>query len=140
MPHNPRARFLAYVEQVDNGCWIWKGHLDAKGYGAFGIGTKVLRAHRWSFQNIRGETLISGLELDHLCRNRACVNPWHLEQVDHQTNMSRGFHATKTHCIRGHEFNEENTYVDPRGRRNCRRCKPFHKQTPPENEEIRVLN
>lgn len=71
--------------------------------------------------------------MDHLCRNRACCNPHHLEPVDNRTNLMRGdthaaHNAAKTHCVRGHEFTEANTYVVPRGGRACRKCRQILKK------------
>jgi hypothetical protein len=114
-------------------CWIWKGTCDKLGYGRFGIKRsgswiKVL-AHRYSYELLVGK-IPEGVEPDHLCRNPACVNPSHLETVTHQENLRRGEHAngqsTKTHCPKGHPYNEENTYVDKRGGRTCRIC---HKES-----------
>lgn len=116
----------------DGSCWVWPGFTTEKGYGKLTIPApearyRTVRAHRMVWEMIRGP-IPEGLELDHLCRNRACVNPDHLEPVTSRTNTMRGIgptaaNATKTHCLRGHEFNEINTYVRPDGRRQCRACR-----------------
>jgi hypothetical protein len=87
----------------------------------------IVLAHRWAYEFLRAE-IPEGLHIDHLCRNRACVNPWHLEPVTNRVNGLRGEsvaaqHARKTHCIRGHEFTTENTYPIKNGKgRGCREC------------------
>jgi hypothetical protein len=87
----------------------------------------TLLAHRVSYERYVGP-IPEGAHLDHLCRNRACVNPEHLEPVSVQTNILRGVspsavNAAKTECLRGHPFDDENTYVCPAGKRRCRACK-----------------
>lgn len=102
----------------DNGCWIWPFQIDRDGYGKYGSGS----AHRWTYTQVVGP-IPTGLELDHLCRVRACVNPAHLEPVTHLENMRRRS-ALITHCKRGQEFTPENTYLVTHGvpRRCCRAC------------------
>lgn len=104
------------------GCWLWNGYT-AKGYGATYVAGRSVRAHRITYQLANGHT---DLPLDHLCRNRRCANPSHLEAVDNTTNILRGQgvtaeNARKTHCKRGHEFDDKNTYRNTKGR-HCKKC------------------
>ena len=121
-----------------SGCWVWTKSLNSNGYGMLsqGRGKPQLRAHRLAYEQAHGP-IPDGLELDHLCRVRACINPEHLEAVTHQENIRRGGtpatarrlmqdilarRALRTHCKRGHAWVEANIYIDPRGRRSCRLC------------------
>lgn len=104
-------------------CWLWTGAVDPCGYGRFRAHVLV-SAHRWAYEQFVGR-IPDGLELDHACRVRTCVNPAHLEPVTHAENMRRSGpftpNANKTHCARGHAFTPENTY-EYKTRRNCRTC------------------
>ena len=85
-------RFWAKVSGGDvTTCWEWQGSLrHGTGYGDFRVDTPRRElAHRWAYEHLRAE-IPDHLEIDHLCRNRACVNPWHLEPVTHRVNMQRG--------------------------------------------------
>ncbi len=111
-----RARF-----QVGDGCWEWTGRRRAENsYGHIGFQGRNLLAHRLVYELLVGP-IPDGHELDHLCRNKGCVNPDHLEVVTHQENMKR-LMALKTHCPSGHEYTEANIYWYD-GRRLCRRCR-----------------
>lgn len=117
------ARFLNFVEKHDGGCWLWKGYVAKDGYTRFKVNRQSIPAHRFSYELARGP-IPDGLELDHLCRIRHCVNPEHLEAVTHQENQRRGLRGELlTHCPRNHEYTAENTYYPPRGVRVCRMCK-----------------
>lgn len=117
-------------ERIDktapNGCWLWQGALNAAGYGAVGKDNKVLRVHRVTYELLVGP-IPEGMQLDHLCRVRACCNPQHLEPVTNKENWLRGQHHTavmlrENKCKRGHEMTEENTYWRKNGGRLCRAC------------------
>jgi hypothetical protein len=108
------------VEVTDSGCWEWQGYLDRDGYGHDGKGG----AHRSAYVAKFGP-VPPGMQLDHLCRNRRCVNPDHLEPVTHRENQRRGIHGMKTVCKNGHPYDEANTYYRPpaaNGQRDCRKC------------------
>lgn len=121
-------RFAEKIALTDSGCIEWIASHNGVGYGTLTTnryGGKVL-AHRWSYEYHVGP-IPAGLELDHLCRNRACVNPEHLEPVSHRVNTLRGtaptaVNAAKTHCLRGHPFSGDNLHITPKGKRECRAC------------------
>lgn len=128
-------RLAEKVALTDSGCVEWIGGTTSAGYGSLTrgkYGTAVL-AHRLSYEHHNGP-IPTGLQIDHLCRNRLCVNPCHLEPVTQRVNIMRGDsptarNAAKTHCPRGHELVGDNIYLHPtRGHRECRTCQRARNQ------------
>ncbi len=117
-------RFWDKVEKTDY-CWNWKANKYKDGYGQFSIGKRKIAAHRYSYILARGD-IQEDFVVDHLCGNKSCVNPLHLEVVTQKENVKRGIknrtNINKTHCKRGHIFDEENTYINSKGRKVCRQC------------------
>lgn len=122
VPANTRPPIDRFAEKVATSelddCWHWIATCQPNGYGAFGSSGVTHRAHRWSYEHFVGP-IPDGLPLDHLCRNRACVNPEHLEPVTHQVNTRRAMRAA---CVNGHDFSPENTWMH-KGKRYCRTCR-----------------
>jgi HNH endonuclease len=115
---------------MDDGCWEWAGAHNRDGYGTAyttPTGARPLGAHRVVYELLIGP-IPEGLTIDHLCRNRGCVNPAHMEPVPKRTNLLRGVgvgarNAQKTHCSNGHPFTPENTRIRPgNGQRICLQC------------------
>lgn len=113
----------------EQGCMEWMAVCNPGGYGQFWIQDTMRSAHILSYRHLVGD-YDSSMELDHLCRNRKCVRPDHLEPVTKQENIRRGqvglksgaLQRAKTHCVRGHEYDEVNTLIRKNGSRQCRTC------------------
>lgn len=129
-PTSPLAlteRFWAKVEKGD-GCWLWTGATSRRGYGSVTINGRSVATHRASYEAYHGP-IPDGLHVLHSCDTPACVNPEHLRVGTRLDNMrdraERGRHANtvKNACPSGHPYDDSNTYVDPRGNRQCRTCR-----------------
>lgn len=118
--------FRHVTEDAETGCWNFSPATHNR-YGQFTVEGRNWPAHRWLYFRMVAE-LPDSLDLDHLCRNRACVNPEHLDPVTETVNIRRGIspaaeNARKTHCKWGHPLSGENLYMTPEGRRQCRICR-----------------
>jgi hypothetical protein len=124
------ANILDRCSVDENGCWLWQGFLNVHGYGRTKWEDRNWLVHRLVYELMEAP-VPDGLFIDHLCRVRHCVNPGHMEVVTNRENVLRGetipaAHLAKTHCHRGHEFNQENTYLfGPEMK--WRQCKPCQK-------------
>jgi len=123
-------RFWDKVSPEPNtGCWLWTAHLTGSGYGEIQVGTSKRRrnqvAHRFAYERLVGP-IPPGLQCDHICRTRCCVNPAHVEPVTCAENIRRGDtgkrNRDKTHCAKGHAFDAANTALTRRGTRYCKTC------------------
>jgi hypothetical protein len=111
-------------------CLVWTGARNSKGYGQTSISRRRVFTHRVMFEVEKGP-IPEGFQIDHLCRNPSCCDPSHLEAVTPRENTIRGnagLHRkieteAMTHCKRGHQYSEENTYVSKHGKRQCRICR-----------------
>lgn len=129
-PRLPDHFWAHVVPEPNSGCWLWTGRLDRYGYARTWIKGKAITGHRRSF--LAASSLAPGLQLDHLCRVRSCVNPAHLDPVTLVENVMRGesnwaVNARRTTCKSGHPFDERNTYLY-RGMRQCLECKKLRKR------------
>jgi len=129
-------RLATKLRRGDDGCLHFTGAVMPNGYGYIGRGGKYggsTYAHRVAWEAVHGP-IPKGMEIDHLCRNRACCNPAHLELVTHRENVARGAapsavaHRAGT-CTIGHPMSGENLYVSPGGQRHCRTCRAAYRKT-----------
>jgi len=120
-------RFQTKVVEVASGCWLWTGATNNHGYGQIRVDGQARYVHRLAYETFVAP-IPNGFQIDHVCRNRRCVNPAHLEAVTQRVNILRGEspharHARATHCVHGHPLSGKNLYVRPDGRgRHCKRC------------------
>jgi len=127
MPMNDINDFTRFIDiKESDDCLYWNGRLSYNGYGLFCYNRGIVRAHRYIYEYCVGE-IPKGLDIDHLCRNRNCVNPLHMEPVTRRENLMRGNtlakdNSLKTHCPKGHEYTPENIRAQSGGWRSCRLC------------------
>ena len=123
---DPSERFNAKYATDANGCWIWQAFINPDGYGMFRFDGRMRLAHRFSYLHHVGP-IPDGMELDHECRVRSCVNPDHLVPMSHPENNRRRDNGMRDVCKYGHKFTPENTYVHvtKAGKiwRQCRTCR-----------------
>ncbi len=123
-PSIPQLKSLFTIVEPNTGCWIWRRALTGAGYGTIYNGKRSQTAHRAFYEFYHGSIPV-GLTIDHLCHNRACVNPGHLEPVTRVDNVMRGEsphakHARQVNCHLGHDLTD--SYITPDWRRQCRKC------------------
>lgn len=139
---SPEERFWVKVDRSGGffSCWHWRASRTSDGYGQFMIRhNRIVLAHRLAYELMIGP-IPTGLTIDHLCRNRVCVNPSHLEPVTVKENILRGvgsafaINAAKTHCPQGHAYTPENTRLVEKKRmhRRCRTCEREQTRTQKE--------
>lgn len=123
-----KDRIARNIRRQETGCWLWTGSLTNQGYGSMQVDGVGTTAHRAAYQALVGP-VPEGLVLDHLCRNRRCCNPAHLEPVRQRENTLRSpialgaINAAKTHCPHGHPYDDANTYVYHYRNTTVRRCR-----------------
>ena len=115
------------IPEPNSGCLLWVGAENSNGYGVITVNGTNRYVHRLSYEFAKG-SIPNGLQLDHLCRVRCCLNPNHLEPVSCRENLLRGDtlparEAAQTHCLNGHPLSGDNLYREPNGRRYCKICR-----------------
>lgn len=123
---SPEERFWAKVRKTHT-CWLWLGHLDKDGYGNIRVGLHRIMAHRFSYK-LYYSFIDPNLTINHLCENKSCVNPTHLELISLKGNLMYSDtpakrNSEKIFCNRGHLLSGYNLYLPKNGSRQCKRCK-----------------
>lgn len=117
-----------HVLKLPTGCWQWTSVIERNGYGRVTVNYKAHLVHRYVYEQLVGK-IPHGMQIDHICKHRSCVNPAHMEAVPPAENNARSsspsaLNARKTACVRGHRFTPENIYIPPKtpNKRHCRAC------------------
>lgn len=136
--------FLPRISEDQNGCWNWLGDILRNGYGRLTYQNKGRLVHRFSYEWHVGP-IPEGLQIDHLCRNRHCCNPQHLEAVTPRVNTLRGHtivaaNAAKTVCPLGHPLSGDNLYLKPGRHRICIACRKLQSKKYRDTDEYRTYN
>lgn len=125
------TEFENRILKTDN-CWIWLGNIAPIGYGRYFKNGKSFYVHRISYELFK-KPIKKGYHIDHLCKNRKCVNPDHLEEVTLSENVKRGTAYDKkrnqTYCLRGHLFSKENTKINSQKARICKKCQRIRQKS-----------
>lgn len=129
-------QILRRIEVTDSGCWEWPGARLPSGYGSVRFDGRARVVHRVIWEHVNGP-IPEGLQIDHLCRNRACCNPDHLEAVSQRTNLLRGMgfsglNSRKNQCPRGHPYD----LIESDGSRECSECKHDRRRRHYESSSI----
>ena len=122
-------RLASELTRMPNGCLVWTG-CTIRGYGQFTLHRKTYKTHRLAWSLANAQPVPEGMCILHSCDNPPCCEPSHLRPGTNAQNsadmVAKGRqgnqNALKAECIHGHEFTESNTYMNPPGRRNCRKC------------------
>lgn len=130
IPTRIQDKISQVLGPLDTPCWLWTGARQSRGYGCVLWEGRVQLVHRVLYTLVKG-AIPPGFHADHLCQDKACVNPEHLEAVQPQENQARSDgswlggerNRTKTHCPHGHAYTGTNLYVRPNGNRDCRACR-----------------
>lgn len=144
LDRSPDARFDFYTFYAGD-CIVWVGSCNkVTGYGQFNNGKTMMLAHRYAYERAFGK-IPTGLQVDHLCRNRCCVNQAHLEAVTAAENIRRSPSLStrlmqaknRTNCINGHPYDQENLYISNDGRRRCKQCRVNARTK--YNEKLKII-
>lgn len=124
-----------------NGCWLWTGYVDPRGYPKYHKGFVATTAHRFALESFLGRALLPKHDAHHLCTDsRTCICPLHLQEVPKDNHPGGGAEVqrNKTHCIYGHEFTEENTLLINNGRhRCCLTCRSLTARRKPKGKRLK---
>lgn len=132
MPTNSVDKLIKEKVNKTASCWIWTGCVASNGYSKLSFESKHTSAHRVFYKWFKGP-IEDGLQIDHLCRNKLCVNPDHLEAVTPKVNTLRSENiaaknSRRTICLKNHPLAGNNLYITPDGRRQCRMCVNFRSE------------